>query len=118
MNDHLTANSHPLRLSEKTLHLYLLNTPTSYPRTLISHKTLCINTIDEEMAFPTNISYGFTAMGSLLLLRWRMSTSDRKAKIRGKHSQNFTYQAQVGMDVYQLSNTQVLVLKSNKISYQ
>lgn len=46
MNDHLTASSHPQRLSEKPLHLYL-NPPTSYPRTFISHKTLCINTMED-----------------------------------------------------------------------
>jgi len=69
------------------------------------------------MAFPTTISYRFTARGSLLLLGWRMPSSDTKAKIPGKHSQNFTYQAQVGTGVYQLSYTQVLALKSNKMLY-
>jgi len=33
MNDCLTASSHPLRLSQNTLNLYLNPPPTSYPRT-------------------------------------------------------------------------------------
>lgn len=115
MNDRLTASSHPPWLSEKTLHAYL--NPPPIPERLSATKLPASTLWKTSMAFPTTITYGFTARGSLLLPGWRMPSSYRKAKIPGKHSQNFTYQDQAGTDVYQLSNTQVLVLKSKKMSY-